>query len=335
MSSPTPRIVAVGDLTADLIIEVPKLPVQADEFQVAGPIRLEPGGSANLLILLSRLGAEAAALGTVGTDLWGEQVLRILDAEGIEVSSIRRGGTTTVALVFVDGEGRHAFVGSFGQGEPRELGEREQRIVIEADALFASGYSLAEARLRDLALNALEHAGLHGIPRFFDSGPAFRNLDEALQERAIAAIDVLLLTEEELQDLSVSGAESLLSLGVSGKSDFGPTEADGESRQTGPHTLVVKRGAAGCRIFAGGSESNGSIEVPGLAVPVRDSTAAGDCFDAGYLLGYLKGWPPMACARLANCAGAAAVQKIGGGRNVPTVEELRRMIAGVGGGVEI
>ena len=43
-------------------------------MQVAGEMQLEPGGSANLLILLSRLGASAVALGTLGTDLWGEQV---------------------------------------------------------------------------------------------------------------------------------------------------------------------------------------------------------------------------------------------------------------------
>ena len=68
---------------------------------------------------------------------------------------------------------------------------------------------------------------------------------------------------------------------------------------------------------------------------VRDTTAAGDCFDAGYLLAYLKGWSPLDCARLANCAGAAAVQKVGGGRNVPTLQEVRRMISQMGGGIEI
>jgi sugar/nucleoside kinase (ribokinase family) len=85
-------------------------------------------------------------------------------------------------------------------------------------------------------------------------------------------------------------------------------------------------------VFSGRIEK---VDVPGLDVRVRDTTAAGDCFDAGYLLAYLKGWSALDCARLGNCAGAAAVQKSGGGRNVPTVKEMRRMISLMGGGLEI
>jgi sugar/nucleoside kinase (ribokinase family) len=96
--------------------------------------------------------------------------------------------------------------------------------------------------------------------------------------------------------------------------------------------VVVKKGAAGCRVLRGRDER---VDVPGLTVTVRDTTAAGDCFDAGYLLAYLKGWPPVDCARLANCMGAAAVQKLGGGRNVPALQEVRRMISQMGGGIEI
>ena len=100
--------------------------------------------------------------------------------------------------------------------------------------------------------------------------------------------------------------------------------------------MVVKRGAAGCRVY---SEDAQAVDVPGLAVPLRDTTAAGDCFDAAYIWAQLKGGSPEECARLANCAGAVAVGKLGGGRNVPTIEELRELIlrsnAQIGGGVEI
>jgi len=305
MNDPAPRVVVVGDLPADLIVEIPELPIRADDFQVAEEMHLEPGGSANLLILLSRLGASAVALGTLGTDLWGEQVFQVLESEGVEVSALRREGTTTVALVLVDGKGRHSFLGSYGTGEPLILGDREGRILTGADALFASGYTLAESRLWDMTLEALEAAGQRGIPRFFDPGPAFRDLQPEVQRRVLASSDVLLLTEEELRDMSRAG---------------------------GAHTVVVKRGAAGCRVYTDGSEGE---DVPGLPVTVRDTTAAGDCFAAGYIWAHLKGRSPQECARLANCAGAASVGKLGGGRNVPTVEELREMISRAGGGIEI
>jgi ribokinase len=360
MNAPVPRIVAVGDLTADLIVEVPELPIRADDFLIAEQMRLEPGGNANLLILLSRLGAAAVALGILGADLWGEQAFQILESEGADVSLIRREGTTTVALVLVDSHGRHSFVGSYGKGKPLAFGAREREAIAEADALFASGYSLAEERLRDLALEALEAAGRRGIPCFFDPGPAFAGLPLGVKRRALASSDVVLLNEEELQDLSRSGMELLLPPALSriyaGKPGSESTAVPGSAApadaaapagsvaatrptapadaagRSGPRTVVMKWGAAGCRVYTDGPEG---IAVPGLPVTVRDTTAAGDCFDAGYIWAHLGGRSLEECARLANCAGAAAVGKLGGGRNVPTAEELRGLISRAGGGIEI
>jgi sugar/nucleoside kinase (ribokinase family) len=339
MNDPAPRIVVVGDLTADLIIEVPELPIQADDLQVAEEMHLESGGSANLLILLSRLGAAAVALGTLGKDLWGEQVFQLLENEGVDVSLLRRDGTTTVVLVLVDAAGHHSFVGSYGKGEPLILGDRERQIIAGADALFASGYSLAEERLRDLTLEVLNAAGQRGIPRFFDPGPAFRKLNPDVRKRVLASSDILLLTEDELRDLAPAGVEALLRPGSGNRPAAGPgTEstaaADAKpeaAERSGTHTVVVKRGAAGCRVYTDGAEG---ADIPGLFVKVRDTTAAGDCFDAGYIWARLKDRSPLECARLANCAGAVAVGKLGGGRNVPTIEELREQILRTGGGID-
>jgi len=344
MRVPAPRIVAVGDLTADLIFEVTELPIRVGDFQVAEEMHLEPGGSANLLILLSRLGASVAALGTLGTDLWGKQVFQALETEGVDVSLLRREGTTTVALVLVDAAGGHSFLGSYGKGEPLVPGDRERRIIAGADALFASGYSLAEARLRDLTLEALEVAGQRGVPRFFDPGPAFGTLTPDERQHALASSDILLLTEEELRDLFSTGVEVLLGFGSADRtaaepaaefkvqSPATPAATPQAAKSSRAHTVVVKRGAEGCRVHLEGAEG---ADVPGLPVTVRDTTAAGDCFDAGYIWAYLKGRSPGECARLANCAGAAAAEKLGGGRNVPTIEELREMISRSGGGIEI
>jgi len=320
MSRRVPRIVAIGDLPADLIVEGLNFPVRDGDFQSTRPVHLDAGGSANLLILLSRLGAYAAAVGCLGEDLWGEQVRRILEAEGVKTEGITPAGTTTVAVVLVDGEGRHAFLGCYGRGGEEALGERQAVIVTGADALFASGYSLSDKRLRILTLDAMNTAGESGIARFFDPGPAFRGLSRELKCRAVAACDVLLLTEDELRELSPGGAEVLLRPGSNSDS------------ASGPHTVVVKRGSDGCRLFQIGEKA---LDVPAVRVSVRDTTAAGDCFDAGFMMAYLKGRNPTDCARLGICAGAATVQKIGGGRNVPTLLEVQTVIGCSGWSIEM
>jgi sugar/nucleoside kinase (ribokinase family) len=55
---------------------------------------------------------------------------------------------------------------------------------------------------------------------------------------------------------------------------------------------------------------------------VRDATAAGDSLDAAVIYAYLNHLPLPALGALANAAGAAKVQKLGTGHNVPTVTEI-------------
>jgi len=296
-------IVAVGDIVADLVVSLPALPIQPDDFQVAHDIETEAGGSANFLITAARLGVEAMAFGSLGEDAWGNRVAAILRDETIDMSNLVVQGTTTLALVLVDQKGEHAFVGKFGEGSAIHLDDHKRRVVESAAAVFCSGYSLREARFTQLTLDSLQAARKAGVPTFFDAGPAFIDLPEDVKRRALKLVDCLLLTEDELAAVTKDWDVGLLALG--------------------PKTMVVKKGAAGCVVHTVGGEE---IEQPGFSVPVRDTTAAGDSFDAGFVVGSVWGWSLSDCAQLANAVGAAKVQKLGGGRSVPTLEEVRRII---------
>ena len=59
---------------------------------------------------------------------------------------------------------------------------------------------------------------------------------------------------------------------------------------------VLKVGARGCLV----NDGAGTLWVNGFPVRPVDTTAAGDCFAAGYLYGLLRGFQAQACARLAN-----------------------------------
>jgi sugar/nucleoside kinase (ribokinase family) len=113
-----------------------------------------------------------------------------------------------------------------------------------------------------------------------------------------------LLTEEELSLFAAGSIPDLIDLG--------------------PSTVVVKRGPNGCAIYTRGIDS--PLEAPGYPVSVVDSSAAGDSFNAAFMVATLWGWPLVDCASLANAAGAAKVKKLGGGRNVPTLAEVQAII---------
>jgi sugar/nucleoside kinase (ribokinase family) len=86
--------------------------------------------------------------------------------------------------------------------------------------------------------------------------------------------------------------------------------------------VVVKRGAQGCLLQRDGE----TVEQPGFAVPVRDTTGAGDAVAAALILAWLSGYDLPATAALANAAGAATVQRLGGGLNLPGVAEINALL---------
>jgi sugar/nucleoside kinase (ribokinase family) len=65
---------------------------------------------------------------------------------------------------------------------------------------------------------------------------------------------------------------------------------------------------------------------PGFPVEAVDATGAGDSLDAAVLYGYLRGLSLPALGALGNATGAAKVQKLGTGHNLPTMNEVAAVL---------
>jgi sugar/nucleoside kinase (ribokinase family) len=305
---PVFRIVSIGDLVTDIIVRIPSLPVLADHHQPTYQLRLEPGGAGNFLIAGQRLGMQMVALGVIGTDPFGSASMEVLAAEGVKVGEvIRQTGTSgTNVIVLVDDAGRHVFLGSFEDGPSISLPEAWIREIDNAQAVFVSGYFLQEKRITTATLQAMEYSHQRGVPVFFDPGPNMASATAREREVVLACSDVLLLTEEEIPFLAgkpgISSARALISEDI--------------------RLICVKRGPQGCVLI----DSQGQVTHPGFKVSARDTTAAGDSFAAAFIFAWLKGWSLEKIAAFANAMGAAKVQKIGSGSQVPTADEVRRLL---------
>jgi sugar/nucleoside kinase (ribokinase family) len=299
------RVVTVGDLVADLVVQLPSLQVAPGVYQEAHSISIEPGGAGNFLIAGARLGVRMIAIGVLGDDVFGREVGRILHDEGVEMSLVARSaeGGTTAVLVMNDDAGQTLMTGAYGVGTEVAFDPRWAQAIADADAVFAFGYSLREARVRRAVLTSLQLARQHGRPVYFDPGPEFRLLDAALRHQVLTLVDVLLLTADEVVALGADTPAAFLGLGI--------------------RRVVVKRGAAGCSIV----DAHGDHDAPGAPVAVRDVAGAGDCFAAAYLFGVAQGWPDTRIAAVANAMGAAMVQRRGTGRHAPTLDDVRAVLA--------
>ena len=310
-------IISIGDLVADLTLSGLTLPVQAGRHQLADSISLEPGGAGNFLITGARLGHPMAAVGLLGDDHWGHRVASQLRSEGIDLCGVQHSGTTTLVVVLSGQSGEHVFVGKRGEGSPFRLDERVTGLIKSGAAVYCSGYTLSEPGLADQALQILRLAKQQGLPTLFDPGPLMTD-KKLLRESVLPLVDTLFLSQDEV-----------------------PLVTDGplsELTQQGPGVVVVKRGVQGCTIYSKSDAGDGPgspLQMRGYPVQVTDTSGAGDCFNAAFTVAALRGWPLPDCAKLANAVGVAKVQKLGGGRNVPTLDEVQRVISEFEIGIEI
>ena len=57
-------------------------------------------------------------------------------------------------------------------------------------------------------------------------------------------------------------------------------------------------------------------------VETVDTTGAGDCFNAGFIFAWLRGYSPQRCLEIANICGALSTRALGGLEAFPTLAEL-------------
>ena len=93
------------------------------------------------------------------------------------------------------------------------------------------------------------------------------------------------------------------------------------ARQAG--VVAVKLGAAGALAARGDT----LVRASSIPVQVADTVGAGDSFDAGFLYGFLHGWPLPKTLRLAAVCGALSTRQPGGVAAQPTLEDAMTYVA--------
>ena len=141
-----PMVVVVGSVNADLVVSVARLP-QAGETVTGGTFARHGGGKgANQAVAAARAGASVAMVGAVGADDLGDEALRELAAEGIDVAAVARldGVPTGVAAIVVDAAGEN-FV-AVASGANAELDAATVEAAVPAgDGVVLLGHEIPEA----------------------------------------------------------------------------------------------------------------------------------------------------------------------------------------------
>jgi len=94
-------------------------------------------------------------------------------------------------------------------------------------------------------------------------------------------------------------------------------------RRFGPRTVIVKLGEQGCLLL----NETGPRHFPGYAVEVRDTTAAGDTFNAALAVSLAEGRAIEEAIPFANAAAAISVTRLGAQASAPSRAEVDEFLA--------
>ena len=284
------RVVVVGSINVDLVVTAAHLPRPGETVGGGVFARHLGGKGANQAVAAARAGASVLMVGAVGRDADADDSIAALQAEGIDVSRVRRADAPTgVAIIAVGRDGENQIVVAPGANGLVSADDTSLR-----DLRPGPGVLLAslEVPMEAVVTAVLAAKGL-GMQAIVNPGPAYAVPPELLQSGPI-------LTPNADELLEMTGATDV---------EAGVSALIG----AGARAIVVTLGAQGALL----AEGSGRRSLPARAVQAVDTTGAGDTF-SGVLAAWLAGGHDLdEAADAANLAAGLSVMHRGARDGMP------------------
>lgn len=306
----TDKCLVIGDLNIDLIFRrFDRFPEIGSEI-LAGESFLDIGGSGGIFsAVLSQLGIETSIFSEIGNDLFGRFLIEKLKKFGVNTKLIKINNNEKTGITVT-------------ASYPDDKYQLSEINILN---------SMEQIKLKDDLIRGINH--IHFTSYFMMRGlaPKYKEFIEVVKDinknitfsldtnddpddkwdgglsDIIENIDILFLNEKEV--LKISGSDN--------------TEDALKKLEGAVEYLVVKLGPRGGIV----SSSGETVRRKGITADFKDSTGAGDNFDAGFLFGYLNGMDQAVNLEIANICGSNSVESMGGVGEIERFDRLGRSIA--------
>ena len=300
------RLVHLGNVLVDVLVEVPAVPARGADVLATG-LRATVGGGFNLMSAAARQGVPVDYAGAHGTGPFADLIRGTLRQAGITVLCPPRPTDSAVVVVIVDDEGERTLLSSpVGVAGPTAAELAEVRPV-PGDAVSLTGYGLLEPVSRVALLDWLRRLPA-GVQVGLDPGPLAPAAQPAALATVLARADWVSASAREAAELTGLADPVPAAVALAGRTRRG---------------ALVRTGADGCVLAEAGAAP---VVVPGLPVRSVDTTGAGDTHTGVFLAGLLSGRDPVAAAGTANAAAAFAVTRRGPA-TAPTADQLAEFLS--------
>ena len=239
----------------------------------------------------ARLGLKIAFIGKCGDDLFGRFMLDEMQKREVDTGHVIVVPDQATGLSVILNRGVDRAIMTY-------LG-----LIPSLKAEEVSDDLLHQARHLHVASYFLQTAMQPGLPRLFERARALglttsldTNYDPSENwsgfDELLPVTNIFLPNEAEARSLTGAATADLAATLLAERVE----------------TLAVKLGARGALGITKGKK----CEVASIPVDVVDTVGAGDSFDAGFIYGYLQGWPLERALRLATICGALSTRAAGG-----------------------
>lgn len=242
-------------------------------------LKVEEAGSAlRVAFPLLRLGLNPYVMGIVGNDLYGESILAKIIDYGLSQKLVRRieNKPTGICISLIRKDGERTLLSYLGALEDLEVSHLciWEGLLGKGDYMLLTGYFVLPGLRKGNLSSFFQRMRRKGVKILLDTGWDPEDWGREVREEIISLlreVDILLPNREEAS--IISGQENLEEI------------MEGISRY-GPQKIFLKLGKKGSAVYTEGK----IYKKNAFPVKVKDTTAAGEVFNAGVIFGLVKDW---------------------------------------------
>ena len=280
------KLFVAGDLCVDVSQEGRSKAVPGEEHELKGIAFSAGGCAANFSVISGRLGLKPVLVSAIGDDFAAPLLKKELSKAGVRLKLKASRKPNAVSLISLGRAGDRAIQSVTNCLDDITAADIRKSVLpglSKGDLVYFGGFF----HLKNI------RRGFAGLLRAIRGRSALVCFDACFDMRGewdvaglLPLIDYLFLNEKELMHLSEGGsagerAENLL--------------------KSGAGHVILKRGSMGSSVYCTGSPATHAGAVGGKA---KNTTGAGDAFNAGFLFGVTRGWTLRDCALAGNFVAA-------------------------------
>lgn len=297
-------IIGVGESDIDLYIKVDNTPARGEKSRGVELGKFPGGITGNFCSAVAKHGLNCGIVSALGDDEFGKLALSDYEKRGIDTQyiNIKKGGKTFYCIVYLDKKGEKYLTAVVTPLISPEINDIDINYLKMAKIVHLTSMDYA---LVDYITNALEGFNIKvslDYEAHADRG-GFKNWEDILKR-----VSILFINEGGMNNLFPNktpdkAAEILNGLGID--------------------KIVYTCGSSGGHVYTSGNKySYKAFKVK----KIKDTTGAGDCFNAAFLSGLLKNMSIEETMRYAAASSALAIQQIGARSGLPTSKEIETFL---------